>query len=86
MRAVLPVLLVCVALLGFGLGAASTRAEVRSPAPTALAGMERKCTPEAECCRICDKGKACGDSCISRKYECHKGEGCACDRVDVCEP
>ncbi len=33
----------------------------------------------AACCKVCRKGKACGDSCISRSYECHKGRGCACD-------
>jgi hypothetical protein len=32
-----------------------------------------------ECCKICKKGKACGDTCISRDYECHKPRGCACD-------
>ena len=31
------------------------------------------------CCKVCRKGKACGDSCISRDKECHKGKGCACD-------
>ncbi len=31
------------------------------------------------CCKICRKGKACGDSCISRKYTCYKASGCACD-------
>ncbi len=33
----------------------------------------------AACCKICSKGKACGDSCISRSYTCHKGRGCACN-------
>lgn len=33
----------------------------------------------AACCKICSKGKACGDSCISRSKQCHKGAGCACD-------
>lgn len=33
----------------------------------------------AGCCKVCSKGKACGDSCISRDKECHKGKGCACD-------
>lgn len=28
---------------------------------------------QGSCCKICSKGKACGDSCISRSYECHKG-------------
>jgi hypothetical protein len=34
---------------------------------------------DAACCKICQKGKACGNSCISRSYKCHKGRGCACD-------
>lgn len=35
--------------------------------------------PVAECCKICSTGKACGNSCISRKKRCHKPPGCACD-------
>ena len=31
------------------------------------------------CCKHCSKGKACGDSCISRDKSCRKGAGCACD-------
>jgi hypothetical protein len=31
------------------------------------------------CCKVCKKGKACGDSCISRSYNCTKGVGCACN-------
>lgn len=34
---------------------------------------------DAGCCKVCHKGKACGNSCISRNYQCHKGPGCACD-------
>lgn len=33
----------------------------------------------AECCKICRKGKACGDSCIAREKTCQVGPGCACD-------
>jgi hypothetical protein len=32
-----------------------------------------------ECCKICTKGKACGNSCINRNYQCHQPPGCACD-------
>ena len=32
-----------------------------------------------ECCKICRKGKACGNSCINRDYQCHQPPGCACD-------
>jgi hypothetical protein len=31
------------------------------------------------CCKVCHKGKACGDSCISVEKECHQPTGCACD-------
>ncbi len=34
---------------------------------------------ELACCKVCHKGQACGDSCISRTKECHQGPGCACD-------
>jgi hypothetical protein len=33
----------------------------------------------ASCCKICRKGCACGNSCISCSKTCHKGAGCACD-------
>jgi hypothetical protein len=36
-------------------------------------------TQQTQCCKICTVGKACGDSCISRDYQCHKPTGCACD-------
>lgn len=32
----------------------------------------------ASCCKICRKGKPCGNSCISRRYTCRRGPGCAC--------
>ena len=31
------------------------------------------------CCKVCHKGKACGDSCIARDKTCKKGKGCACN-------
>lgn len=36
-------------------------------------------TPVQGCCKVCSKGKACGNSCISRDKTCRKGPGCACD-------
>lgn len=33
----------------------------------------------SECCKVCRKGKACGDSCISKSKTCNVGAGCACD-------
>ena len=34
---------------------------------------------QTQCCKICRKGKACGNSCINRNYTCHQPPGCACD-------
>jgi len=34
---------------------------------------------QKSCCKICRKGKACGNSCIRRTYTCRKQPGCACD-------
>jgi len=35
--------------------------------------------PVKACCKVCRKSKACGNSCISRRYTCRKPPGCACD-------
>lgn len=35
--------------------------------------------PAYACCKVCTKGKACGNSCIARWKTCHKGRGCACN-------
>ena len=40
--------------------------------------MPQQAIPAA-CCKVCRKGKACGDSCISKSKTCRKGPGCACD-------
>lgn len=45
---------------------------------------QRQCIPASQCCRICTKGKACGNSCIHATFMCHKGRGCACDDYEVC--
>lgn len=41
--------------------------------------LVRETNYSSGCCKYCSTGKACGDSCISRSYTCHKGPGCACD-------
>ena len=37
-------------------------------------------TDNANCCKWCNAGKACGDTCISKSYTCSKPIGCACDK------
>ncbi|MFV8754527.1 GmrSD restriction endonuclease domain-containing protein [Nannocystaceae bacterium ST9] len=32
-----------------------------------------------ECCKVCKKGKACGDTCVARDSTCTATPGCACD-------
>jgi hypothetical protein len=31
-----------------------------------------------QCCRMCSKGKPCGDGCIAAERQCKKEQGCAC--------
>ena len=52
--------------------------EVTRPAPTPARVQEREPRQRA-CCKICRRGKACGNSCISRSYTCRKPPGCACN-------
>jgi endonuclease YncB( thermonuclease family) len=43
------------------------------------------CRPRAECCRVCTRGSACGDACISASAECERdAAGCACDAEQLC--
>ncbi len=51
---------------------------------TQLAQAERNCIPREQCCKVCSKGKACGNSCIRSDYTCRKGRGCACDAHEIC--
>jgi hypothetical protein len=64
---------------------------VASPFPELRAGQERGLldlpiltadTPK-QCCRVCKKGKACGNGCISQERQCTKAPGCACDASEA---
>lgn len=57
-----------------------------TPAPPTRSPASRSpdCRPRSECCKVCSKGKACGNSCISASYTCHKGRGCACNAAETC--
>jgi beta-lactamase superfamily II metal-dependent hydrolase len=48
------------------------------PAPTARQS-DSSGGPSRPCCRVCTRGKACGNSCINRGYQCRQPPGCACD-------
>lgn len=49
---------------------AQSRSQPVQPEPT---------RQRSSCCKICKKGKACGNGCISRSYTCRKPPGCACN-------
>lgn len=38
-----------------------------------------------ECCKVCDGGQACGDTCIAWEDECSQPSGCACQAVEASE-
>jgi hypothetical protein len=53
-----------------------------APTPETATGFLAPATDPAlpmACCKICTKGKACGNACIARDKECHQPPGCACD-------
>jgi hypothetical protein len=76
---------VCAAL--FGAVLATTTASLGSEYPPAFAitgkrpgpGIGADAPGPMACCKVCTKGKACGNSCISRGENCHQPPGCACD-------
>lgn len=53
----------------------------RSPEFLASLGLTQPAAAVTQqaCCKICSKGKACGNTCIAREKACHVGPGCACD-------
>lgn len=46
-----------------------------SPAADTLAAVA---APPPACCRVCVRGKPCGNTCIARTRECRSPPGCAC--------
>jgi hypothetical protein len=75
-----------VIVVAFSLVSATAVADV-APSPTASSAMTdalQTCRPRDTCCKVCSKGQACGNSCISRTKNCHQPPGCACDAADVC--
>lgn len=64
----------------FGLLLAMTAASLGDEAAAADSASEwQPVTSSAGCCKVCRKGKACGNSCIARDKQCHQPPGCACD-------
>jgi hypothetical protein len=43
-----------------------------------------RCTPPEKCCKVCDSGWACGNTCIGKMKHCSKPKGCACNPEQVC--
>ncbi|WP_434425253.1 hypothetical protein [Nannocystis pusilla] len=61
-----------------GSSTAETHIRVEQPAPPASEPVP-DASPASSCCRMCHKGKACGNTCIARDKVCHTPPGCACD-------
>jgi hypothetical protein len=70
---------------GIALAALDAGATLDLRPPKALIGEgPRGCVPADQCCKVCDAGRACGNTCISAAKNCHKGRGCACNLEEVC--
>ncbi len=79
----LSIRIICAALIALGVLAAgpAVAADEKSVPPRSWQMLlpEPPSAVLAACCKTCRKGKACGDSCISRAKTCRKPPGCACD-------
>ncbi|MEJ7601249.1 MAG: hypothetical protein WKG01_25315 [Kofleriaceae bacterium] len=60
------------------LRAAEARTQAREEAAAERLQRTEAREESRSCCKICSKGYACGDTCISRSRTCHVGRGCAC--------
>jgi hypothetical protein len=63
---------------GSQLNVFDTVAPIRSPAFVDSSRLSAAEVPARSCCKICTRGRACGNTCISRSYVCHRPPGCAC--------
>jgi len=76
---------ICAAVIGLVLATATASiGNGREPAVTkgnAYSEPDTGAPPASplECCKVCTKGKACGNSCIAQDKQCHQPPGCACD-------
>ena len=59
--------------------AGSATALIEAPFQDAMNTGEYEPAPLTACCKICTVGIACGNTCISARYTCHVGAGCACN-------
>jgi endonuclease YncB( thermonuclease family) len=50
-----------------------------TPGPSATQPPAASPRDAEACCKVCRKGKACGDSCIGANRTCRQPPGCACD-------
>jgi hypothetical protein len=71
---------ITVGLVGIALLGPTATGSVAFAAPPSAPA----CVPADRCCKVCDEGLACGNSCISRKKQCHKARGCACQATEIC--
>ena len=53
--------------------------QVDCVSPDGRASVDTLLSEAKKCCKVCRKGKACGDSCIAKSKTCTKGSGCACN-------
>lgn len=58
-----------------GVPVAAVQPSPGGPAPAAAPGTP---VTAQDCCRVCNSGKPCGDSCIAATSSCSKPPGCAC--------
>jgi len=72
-------LTVALLLPALALASASSHPVISQAKPMQCSMAEGSTAATPQCCKVCKKGKACGDSCIARDKVCHQPPGCACN-------
>jgi hypothetical protein len=71
----------CSGVLALALAMMPPAADMSCPATTSNVQLGELAA--AKCCRVCRKGKACGNGCIKAGSRCTKDAGCACNASDT---
>ncbi len=63
----------------YGMETTPSKQELPRAEPSLFVRTLQGAASGGACCKICTKGKACGNTCIAAHKICHVGPGCACD-------
>jgi hypothetical protein len=70
---------ICASVIGLSLATATASLGSGSALPSSEPALGAPGASPTACCKMCTKGKACGNACIAQDENCQQPPGCACD-------